>query len=72
MCDAVRDGYSDALIAAHFEVPGEMFRLAMDAKGRGRGVVGSTSNILDFIVGKVCPLCLALWARVLQRCLLLT
>jgi quinolinate synthase len=30
-----------------------MFRLAMAAKARGMGVVGSTSNILDFIAGKV-------------------
>jgi quinolinate synthase len=30
-----------------------MFRLAMAAKQRGMGVVGSTSNILDFIAGKV-------------------
>lgn len=30
-----------------------MFRLAMQAKARGMGVVGSTSNILDFIAGKV-------------------
>lgn len=26
-----------------------MFSLAMEAKGRGRGVVGSTSDILSFI-----------------------
>jgi quinolinate synthase len=30
-----------------------MFTLAMEAKTRGMGVVGSTSNILDFIAGKV-------------------
>lgn len=35
------------------QVPGEMFTLAMEAKGRGMGVVGSTSNILDFIALKV-------------------
>jgi quinolinate synthase len=45
--------YSDAYLTAHFEVPGEMFTLAMQAKARGMGVVGSTSNILDFIAGKV-------------------
>lgn len=45
--------YGDAYLTAHFEVPGEMFRLAMAAKQRGMGVVGSTSNILDFIAGKV-------------------
>ncbi len=50
----VREGYGDAFLTAHFEVPGEMFSLAMQAKKRDRGVVGSTSNILDFIAGKVC------------------
>jgi len=35
------------------QVPGEMFSLAMEARGRGRGVVGSTSNILDFIADHV-------------------
>lgn len=45
--------YGDAYLTAHFEVPGEMFRLAMRAKARGMGVVGSTSNILDFIAGRV-------------------
>ncbi|GFR43191.1 hypothetical protein Agub_g4183, partial [Astrephomene gubernaculifera] len=50
VCEAVRAAYGDAYLAAHFEVPGEMFRLAMEAKRtRGMGVVGSTSNILDFI-----------------------
>ncbi|KAL8457984.1 hypothetical protein ACS0TY_035743 [Phlomoides rotata] len=41
--------YCDAFLTAHFEVPGEMFSLAMEAKRRGMGVVGSTQNILDFI-----------------------
>lgn len=45
----VRRDYPDALYAAHLEVPGEMFALAAEAEKRGRGVVGSTSNILDFI-----------------------
>jgi quinolinate synthase len=49
----VRKAYGDALLTAHFEVPGEMFSLAMEAKTRGRGVVGSTSNILDFIADHV-------------------
>ena len=54
VCRAVRDGYSDAYIAAHFEVPGEMFSLAMEAKRvRGMGVVGSTQNILDFISARL-------------------
>ncbi len=30
-----------------------MFTLAMEARRRDMGVVGSTSNILDFIAGKV-------------------
>mmetsp|Transcript_34736 Transcript_34736/g.83951 ORF Transcript_34736/g.83951 Transcript_34736/m.83951 type:complete len:498 (-) Transcript_34736:263-1756(-) len=37
---------------AHLEVPGEMFMLAMDAQQHGKGVVGSTSNILNFIKDK--------------------
>ena len=41
--------YSDAFITAHLEVPGEMFELGFAAQRAGRGVVGSTSNILDFI-----------------------
>lgn len=35
------------------QVPGEMFALAMEARRRGAGTVGSTSNILDFIAAKV-------------------
>ena len=46
--------YNDALLTAHFEVPGEMFTLAMEAKAaRDGGVVGSTQNILDFIAAKL-------------------
>ena len=30
-----------------------MFALAMEAKKRGMGVVGSTQNILDFIAAKL-------------------
>ena len=45
----VQRDYQDALITAHLEVPGEMFALAFAAQQQGRGVVGSTSNILDFI-----------------------
>ncbi|ETV94509.1 hypothetical protein H310_11819 [Aphanomyces invadans] len=48
----VRDEYADVYMTAHFEVPGEMFTLAMEAQARGRGVVGSTSNILNFIKAK--------------------
>lgn len=49
VCQLVKDAYGDAYLAAHFEVPGEMFGLAMEAKKRGMGVVGSTSQILKFI-----------------------
>jgi len=47
--EKIKELYSDAFLSAHFEVPGEMFSLAMEAKKRGMGVVGSTKNILDFI-----------------------
>lgn len=53
VCEMVRAGYGDAYLTAHFEVPGEMFTLAMEAKARGMGCVGSTSNILDFISAKL-------------------
>ncbi|GAB2289451.1 hypothetical protein Dimus_023760 [Dionaea muscipula] len=49
----INDMYCDAFLTAHFEVPGEMFSLAMEAKRRGMGVVGSTQNILDFIKQRV-------------------
>ena len=53
-CELVRRRYPDAYITAHFEVPGEMFQLALEAQHqRGMGVVGSTSNILNFISHKV-------------------
>lgn len=53
VCKLVEEGYSDAYLAAHFEVPGEMFALAMAARRRGMGVVGSTQNILDFIAARL-------------------
>ena len=53
VCRVAETVYRDAYIAAHFEVPGEMFGLAMEAKKRGMGVVGSTQNILDFIAEKL-------------------
>jgi quinolinate synthase len=53
VCRVVRESYGDAYIAAHFEVPGEMFTLAMEARKRSMGVVGSTQNILDFIALKL-------------------
>ncbi|CAI0447434.1 unnamed protein product [Linum tenue] len=49
----INDMYGDAFLTAHLEVPGEMFSLAMEAKRRGMGVVGSTQNILDFIKQRV-------------------
>ncbi|KAF9603114.1 hypothetical protein IFM89_033839 [Coptis chinensis] len=49
----IQEVYSDAYLTAHLEVPGEMFSLAMEAKRRGMGVVGSTQNILDFIKQRV-------------------
>ena len=61
--------YGDALLAAHFEVPGELFGMALERMGGDagssspsssssstpppRGVVGSTQNILDFILARV-------------------
>ncbi|KAA8542209.1 hypothetical protein F0562_023361 [Nyssa sinensis] len=51
--EKINEMYCDAFLTAHFEVPGEMFALAMEAKRRGMGVVGSTQNILDFITQRV-------------------
>ncbi len=45
----IRRELPHALYTAHLEVPGEMFALAAQAERENRGVVGSTSNILDFI-----------------------
>jgi quinolinate synthase len=54
VCDAVEKHYGDAYLTAHFEVPGEMFKSAMRAKReRNMGVVGSTKNILDFVLEKL-------------------
>ena len=49
----VTESYPNALVTAHLEVPGEMFELGFRAQQAGRGVVGSTSNILDFIARRV-------------------
>jgi len=49
----VREQYDDAFVTAHLEVPGEMFEIAMEKSLDGRGAVGSTSDILNFISGKV-------------------
>jgi quinolinate synthase len=51
--EKIKEMYCDAFLTAHLEVPGEMFSLAMEAKKRGMGVVGSTQNILDFIKDRV-------------------
>ena len=51
--EKVTTEYADAYHTAHLEVPGEMFELAVAAQRRGRGVVGSTSNVLQFILRKV-------------------
>lgn len=49
VAEMLRTHYADAYHTAHLEVPGEMFAVANEASKNGRGVVGSTSNILDFI-----------------------
>jgi quinolinate synthase len=49
----VREEHPEAFITAHLEVPGEMFALGLAAQRKGRGVVGSTSNILGFIDARV-------------------
>jgi quinolinate synthase len=51
--EKVRREYADAYHTAHLEVPGEMFALATEAARTGRGVVGSTSNILNFIADEL-------------------
>jgi quinolinate synthase len=51
--EKVATEYAHAYHTAHLEVPGEMFELAVAAQNAGRGVVGSTSNILQFILAKV-------------------
>jgi quinolinate synthase len=49
----VRADYPEAHITAHLEVPGEMFALGLEAQRHGRGVVGSTSDILGHITREV-------------------
>lgn len=50
----VRDNYDeDCYVTAHLEVPGEMFQIAMEKSLEDKGVVGSTSDILNFITRKV-------------------
>jgi quinolinate synthase len=49
----VKDKYQDCYMTAHLEVPGEMFEIAMEKSREDKGVVGSTSDILNFIARKV-------------------
>ena len=49
----VRRNYDDCYVTAHLEVPGEMFQIAMEKSLVGKGIVGSTSDILGFIAKKV-------------------
>jgi quinolinate synthase len=49
----VQEKYSDCYVTAHLEVPGEMFAIAMAKSLQDQGVVGSTSDILNFIKRKV-------------------
>lgn len=51
--NTVKQNYGDAYVTAHLEVPGEMFEIAMEKSLDGKGVVGSTSDILKFISAKV-------------------
>jgi quinolinate synthase len=51
--ELVRENYPNVFVTAHLEVPGEMFELGLQAQREGNGVVGSTSNILAFVLGKV-------------------
>lgn len=50
---SIRESYNDCYITAHLEVPGEMFELAMEKKKIGMGTVGSTSDIINFILNTV-------------------
>ncbi len=51
--ETVLNDYADAYVTAHLEVPGEMFQIALRKSLSDEGVVGSTSNILNFIERKV-------------------
>jgi quinolinate synthase len=53
VADRVRRDYADAFVTAHLEVPGEMFEVGLAAQDEGRGVVGSTADILTFIGERV-------------------
>ena len=49
----VREHFPDAFVAAHLEVPGEMFALGLEKSREDAGVTGSTSNILSFLLRKL-------------------
>ena len=51
--DTIKKKYDDAHVTAHLEVPSEMFEITMQKCLVGKGVVGSTSDILKFISQKV-------------------
>lgn len=53
VANRVEADYGDALITAHLEVPGAMFARALEAEAQGRGVAGSTSDILRFVKQRV-------------------
>jgi len=53
LVNKIKKDYPQALMSAHLEVPGEMFELAHEAVKQNKGVVGSTSNILEFILKKI-------------------
>ena len=49
----LRDNFDEnTYITAHLEVPGDMFSLAYEKQLKNQGVVGSTSDILRFILNK--------------------
>lgn len=50
---SIKNNYWDCYVTAHFEVPGEMFELALAKKRLGMGEIGSTSQIINYIVKKV-------------------
>jgi quinolinate synthase len=53
LVDKIKKDYPEALMSAHLEVPGEMFELAHQAVKKNKGVVGSTSDILKFVLKKI-------------------
>jgi quinolinate synthase len=53
LVNKIKNDYPEALLSAHLEVPGEMFELAHEAVKQNKGVVGSTSDILKFVLTKI-------------------